>query len=143
MSTGALVNDSAAPRLRRTLTLWNLIIIGMVIVQDPDLLLIDEPVAGMTDEESVKTGELLVSIAVSGIVMASIVSAIYVGIRTTTGAQRGLDQSNRTKAKPRRGVLDLMQHTSVLCRIRHYAAASDFANEPIGPHRCARRPFVR
>jgi prepilin-type N-terminal cleavage/methylation domain-containing protein len=38
--------------------------------------------------------ELLVSIAISGIVMASIVSAIYVGIRTTTGAQRGLDQSN-------------------------------------------------
>src|SRR2546427_168545 len=37
--------------------------IGMVIVQDPDLLLIDEPVAGMTDEESEKTGELLMSIA--------------------------------------------------------------------------------
>jgi urea transport system ATP-binding protein len=37
--------------------------IGMVIVQDPDLLLIDEPVAGMTDEESAKTGELLTSIA--------------------------------------------------------------------------------
>jgi len=37
--------------------------IGMVIVQDPDLLLIDEPVAGMTDEESLKTGELLLSIA--------------------------------------------------------------------------------
>jgi urea transport system ATP-binding protein len=37
--------------------------IGMVIVQDPDLLLIDEPVAGMTDEESTKTGELLISIA--------------------------------------------------------------------------------
>jgi urea transport system ATP-binding protein len=37
--------------------------IGMVIVQDPDLMLIDEPVAGMTDEESAKTGELLLSIA--------------------------------------------------------------------------------
>ncbi|HUI27644.1 MAG TPA: urea ABC transporter ATP-binding protein UrtD [Candidatus Kryptonia bacterium] len=37
--------------------------IGMVIVQDPDLLLIDEPVAGMTDDESAKTGELLTSIA--------------------------------------------------------------------------------
>src|ERR1700687_146548 len=37
--------------------------IGMVIVQDPDLLLIDEPVAGMTDDESEKTGELLKSIA--------------------------------------------------------------------------------
>ncbi len=37
--------------------------IGMLIVQDPDLLLIDEPVAGMTDEETEKTGQLLLSIA--------------------------------------------------------------------------------
>jgi urea transport system ATP-binding protein len=37
--------------------------IGMVIVQDPDLLLIDEPVAGMTDDETEKTGQLLLSIA--------------------------------------------------------------------------------
>ncbi len=37
--------------------------IGMVIVQDPDLLLIDEPVAGMTREESEKTATLLTSIA--------------------------------------------------------------------------------
>jgi putrescine importer len=33
LSTDVVVNDSAAPRLRRTLTLWNLIIIGMVIIQ--------------------------------------------------------------------------------------------------------------
>ena len=31
----------------------------MVILQDPELFLIDEPAAGMTDEETVKTGELL------------------------------------------------------------------------------------
>ena len=37
--------------------------IGMVIAQDPELLLVDEPVAGMTDEETAKTGELLQSIA--------------------------------------------------------------------------------
>lgn len=37
--------------------------IGMVIVQDPDLLLIDEPVAGMTDDETEKTAQLLLSIA--------------------------------------------------------------------------------
>lgn len=37
--------------------------IGMVIVQDPDLLLIDEPVAGMTDDETEKTSQLLLSIA--------------------------------------------------------------------------------
>lgn len=36
--------------------------IGMVIRQDPELLLIDEPVAGMTDQETEKTGELLQSL---------------------------------------------------------------------------------
>ena len=35
----------------------------MVIVQDPDLLLIDEPVAGMTEGEREKTVRLLQSIA--------------------------------------------------------------------------------
>jgi urea transport system ATP-binding protein len=33
--------------------------IGMVIVQEPVLFLLDEPVAGMTKEEREKTGELL------------------------------------------------------------------------------------
>lgn len=33
--------------------------IGMLIAQDPKLLLVDEPAAGMTDEETRKTGELL------------------------------------------------------------------------------------
>ena len=33
--------------------------IGMVILQDPELLLVDEPVAGMTDEETEQTGRLL------------------------------------------------------------------------------------
>ncbi|HYE93898.1 MAG TPA: urea ABC transporter ATP-binding protein UrtD [Terriglobales bacterium] len=37
--------------------------IGMVIAQDPELLLVDEPVAGMTDEETARTGALLQSIA--------------------------------------------------------------------------------
>ena len=37
--------------------------IGMVSAQDPELLLVDEPVAGMTDEETARTGELLESIA--------------------------------------------------------------------------------
>ena len=37
--------------------------IGMVIAQDPELLLVDEPVAGMTDEETARTGQLLESIA--------------------------------------------------------------------------------
>ena len=37
--------------------------IGMVMAQDPELLLVDEPVAGMTDEETTRTGELLETIA--------------------------------------------------------------------------------
>ncbi len=36
--------------------------IGMVLLQDPELLLIDEPVAGMTEQETEKTGELLQSL---------------------------------------------------------------------------------
>ena len=37
--------------------------IAMLIMQDPKLLLLDEPVAGMSDEETEKTGELILSIA--------------------------------------------------------------------------------
>jgi urea transport system ATP-binding protein len=37
--------------------------IGMVIVQQAELLLVDEPVAGMTDEETARTAELLRSVA--------------------------------------------------------------------------------
>jgi urea transport system ATP-binding protein len=37
--------------------------IGMVIVQDAELLLVDEPVAGMTDAETEKTGRLLQDVA--------------------------------------------------------------------------------
>ena len=36
--------------------------IGMVLLQDPELLLIDEPVAGLTEQETEKTGELLQSL---------------------------------------------------------------------------------
>lgn len=37
--------------------------IGMLLAQQPKLLLIDEPAAGMTDEETHRTGELLISLA--------------------------------------------------------------------------------
>jgi urea transport system ATP-binding protein len=37
--------------------------IGMLLVQGPQLLLLDEPVAGMTDEETARTGELFQSLA--------------------------------------------------------------------------------
>ncbi|NOY83620.1 MAG: urea ABC transporter ATP-binding protein UrtD [Nitrospirae bacterium] len=37
--------------------------IGMVMVQEPEVMLVDEPVAGMTDYETEKTGELLKKIS--------------------------------------------------------------------------------
>jgi urea transport system ATP-binding protein len=37
--------------------------IGMLLAQNPKLLLVDEPAAGMTDEETHETGELLMSLA--------------------------------------------------------------------------------
>ena len=37
--------------------------LGMLLVQDPQVLLVDEPVAGMTHQEIDRTAELLVSLA--------------------------------------------------------------------------------
>jgi urea transport system ATP-binding protein len=37
--------------------------IGMLIIQDPELLLVDEPAAGMTDYETMETAKLLKSIS--------------------------------------------------------------------------------
>ena len=37
--------------------------IAMVILQDPTLFLVDEPAAGMTDEETFRTGEILQGLA--------------------------------------------------------------------------------
>ena len=37
--------------------------IGMLLAQEPKVLLVDEPAAGMTDEETHRTGELLLSLA--------------------------------------------------------------------------------
>ncbi|MBF0109175.1 MAG: urea ABC transporter ATP-binding protein UrtD [Magnetococcales bacterium] len=36
--------------------------IGMLLMQDPEVLLVDEPVAGMTDDETAQTAELLKAI---------------------------------------------------------------------------------
>ncbi|MBJ7899669.1 MAG: urea ABC transporter ATP-binding protein UrtD [Cyanobacteria bacterium RI_101] len=39
--------------------------IGMLVIQSPDLLLVDEPVAGLTDEETENVGNLLMALAES------------------------------------------------------------------------------
>jgi urea transport system ATP-binding protein len=39
--------------------------IGMLVAQSPDLLLVDEPVAGLTDEETERVGDLLLALAAS------------------------------------------------------------------------------
>ena len=39
--------------------------IGMLVAQSPDLLLVDEPVAGLTDEETENVGDLLITLAES------------------------------------------------------------------------------
>jgi urea transport system ATP-binding protein len=36
--------------------------IGMLLMQEPDVLLVDEPVAGMTPQETERTAELLLSL---------------------------------------------------------------------------------
>lgn len=36
--------------------------IGMLLAQDPSIMLVDEPAAGMSDEETERTGELLLSL---------------------------------------------------------------------------------
>ncbi len=43
--------------------------IGMLVAQSPDLLLVDEPVAGLTDEETEKVGDLLLALAESHSIM--------------------------------------------------------------------------
>lgn len=44
--------------------------IGMLVAQSPDLLLVDEPAAGLTDEETENVGALLLSLAQSHSIVA-------------------------------------------------------------------------
>ena len=77
----AEIDDSTRDRIAETLTLINLsghadqpagrlshgqkqwLEIGMLLMQQPQLLLLDEPVAGMTDDETERTAELFKSLA--------------------------------------------------------------------------------
>ena len=52
--------DQLAGRLSHGQKQW--LEIGMLLMQDPQLLLLDEPVAGMTDDETERTGELFNSL---------------------------------------------------------------------------------
>ena len=53
--------DSQAGSLSHGQKQW--LEIGMLLMQDPQLLLVDEPVAGMTPQETERTAELLTSLA--------------------------------------------------------------------------------
>jgi len=55
------VRDRLAGRLSHGQKQW--LEIGMLLAQDPKLLLVDEPAAGMTDEETAETARLLKEIA--------------------------------------------------------------------------------
>jgi urea transport system ATP-binding protein len=64
------VMDTVGLRGQRTMLAGNLshgqkqwLEIGMLLMQDPQLLLVDEPVAGMTPQEVDRTAELLLSLA--------------------------------------------------------------------------------
>ena len=58
------VRDALAANLSHGQKQW--LEIGMLLAQDPKLLLVDEPVAGMTDAETVETAELLKRIQAQG-----------------------------------------------------------------------------
>ncbi len=64
--------------------------IGMLLMQDPKLLLLDEPVAGMTDEETERTAELFLSLKGKHSLMVvehdmSFIKAISGGVSGTDG----------------------------------------------------------
>lgn len=63
LKTVGLINraDAKAGSLSHGQKQW--LEIGMLLAQNPKLLLVDEPAAGMTDEETSRTGELLMSLA--------------------------------------------------------------------------------
>lgn len=66
--------------------------IGMMVAQDPDLLLLDECVAGMTDKETEATGELIEVLAKNHAILVIEHDMIFVRqiARTVTVMHRGM-----------------------------------------------------
>ena len=90
--------------------------LGMVMAQDPELLLVDEPVAGMTPRESERTGELLLALARKHALLvidhdmtfvrqiASTVTVLRRGQDAVRGhGGRSAEQPARDRGLPRRG----------------------------------------
>lgn len=81
--------------------------IGMMLLQEPEVLLLDEPVAGMTDKETDKTGELLVEIALKRSVVvvehdmdfvrnfASLVTVMHEGRLLKEGSMEDVQSDDR------------------------------------------------
>ena len=90
--------------------------LGMLMAQDPELLLVDEPVAGMTPRESERTGELLMALAKKHTLLvidhdmtfvrqiASRVTVLHEGKTLCEGrVARGAARPARDRGLPRRG----------------------------------------
>jgi urea transport system ATP-binding protein len=61
--------------------------IGMLLMQKPKLLLLDEPVAGMTDEETARTAELFLSLEGTHSLVVVEHDMKFIGELTTRGAR--------------------------------------------------------
>ncbi len=83
--------------------------IGMVIMQDPDLVLLDEPIAGMSKTERTRTGELIKQIAKDRAVLivehdmefvkefADVVSVMHEGQLLAEGSMEEVQQNPRVR----------------------------------------------
>ena len=65
--------------------------IGMLLVQEPELILLDEPVAGMTDAETERTAELILELEGSHSIMVVEHDMDFIGkiARTVTVLHEG------------------------------------------------------